>query len=93
MRGIIDNLDLSKMSETCQCAKKSIALTFMGRPSTRRPLRSLAALAAVSALPKMIEAMPRLVPFWLYVSITFLTGPADLEKYSYSVNRDDQYFV
>lgn len=40
-------------------------LTFMGLPSTRRPFNSLAALAAVSGLLKTIEAIPRLVPFWL----------------------------
>lgn len=31
----------------------------------------------------MIEAIPRDVPFWLYVRMTLLTGPADLLKYSY----------
>lgn len=62
-------------------------LTLIGLPSTRSPFNSLAALPAVSGLLKMIDAMPRLVPFWLYVSITFLTVPAAFVKYSYSQNN------
>jgi hypothetical protein len=45
--------------------KGTVCLTFIGLPSTRRPFNSLAALAAVSGLLKTIEAIPRLVPFWL----------------------------
>ena len=71
--------------------KRRIAvLAFMGRLSTNMPLRSLAAFAARSGFPKIMSAMPRLAPFWLYWRETFLTLPTDLLKYSYSW-YSDQY--
>lgn len=57
--------------------------TLIGRLSINNPLSSLAALAAVSGRTKVMAAIPRLEPFWLYVTTTFLTGPADWWKYSY----------
>lgn len=63
---VVDDLNLFDTISIAQAKDINCTrITFMGRPSTRRPLSSFAALAAVSGLRKMIEAMPRLVPFWL----------------------------
>jgi hypothetical protein len=63
-------------------------LAFMGRLSTSIPLRSFAALAAASDDKKMMSAIPRLWPFWLYCKDTLLTLPIDFAKYSYSAQSD-----
>lgn len=60
-----------------------LLLTFIGWPSTRRPLSFLKAVLAPSALEKTTFAMPRLWELGPYTRSTFLTPPRICWKYSW----------
>ena len=79
---IEDDINLKSLVNEGQ-GDSVVRRTFIGRPSTRRPLRASTAFDAPSDRWKMMVAMPRLTPPGPYEISTLLIGPTDLMKYSY----------